>query len=1318
VVGAGPAKLVNAAKDMAIGTSNLDSGSSGKPGVRSQFIEAQLNKTRRNVWSVELADCILRMFIGGLVFAIAVALLDHWVFAGGMGRASRALLWLVLFGTATWYIVRRLLPIFRQRVNPLFAADTIERGANRSLKNSLINWLQVRDSQSATPTVIAALEEQAKINLQKITVDAVVERQRIIRGGYVLLGLVVLMSGYKLFSPKDPLRSIGRILLPWADISAPSRVSIDGVEPGDITAPRGQAIPLSAEVRGLSRGEEVVALYSTADGQTVDRRIPLTVPVGEYRYRAELPPGGGGMQQNASYRLVAGDGTSKTYHILVSTAPTITVDRIEYEFPAYTGIPPYVSDQGGDIRALEGTKVTLHARANQPIKSAALVFNGDATQRQPLAVNGETAKGSLTLQLLPDHLTPKYKQYYAHFTSEQGQSPPRPIVSMIETLRDQSPAVAIISPEVNAIDLPLDRALDLEIAAHDPDFALSKVMFLAENVGQKMIERVLLDEQHKGPFAAKYHFDPQTLGLSPGDEISIWVEGDDNRTPEPNHSVSEKKTIRILAAKSGTGTTQSKQPDGQPGNREHSDPERQNRTPQTGDSSPSGSEREHDPSVKNGGNGQNSPANGDPRETNSPDKEKGTPPDPPEKPGNQKSADGQKSPPTPAQPLDNSGAQDGDVVEKVLERIREKQQPPPNKENQNGNQNSAQQEQQQPGGGSQKQSGEQPSAQPQNGQQSGDQKHGDQQSGGEQGSGQQPKQSGFQSGKQNPSGGGSKSNSDESGSDGQKQNSSSSGQNGSQNGDGQQSPQQNGAGEQDSQPHGEGAQGSQSGDSQTNSGSKQGANSSQQPSNGDTNPNGAGEQQTGQSKTNGKSQNSSNQKPSPGQEAGDQSSKDGNQNEQNSSGQSSKSNEQNGAQAKQPSGLNGGQPKPGTERNSASQSPNGQSDLSEKGNQENSPKGSPGKETSPQGSESQNTGNSANQGQEKSQSPSGSSEKQNGDPRASQGAKTGADESTNQGSSNPNEPSRRSSQSPGNSQKEQADSRSGKGAMGDGQKSPSPGRGSEGQSTASENGSNGGQESGKGDPTSRAGDQQEANGKTGTAGERSGKGTQSREASGEKSGEAGEPRNSERGNEHPSQPQSQQNNPSGAGSQNQETQSPGTNASGAKSQSTSPTAEGTPDNSAPPGSRPVGTPNQSGGSGVDDSERAAAEEDQANLEYAQKAADLVLEELKHQTDQDRPDAELLKRLGWTKSDLAKFVQRWEEMRKAVQTPGEKQEAAKEELSAALRSLGISPKNVRLGNGGRQDDDLHQLKESRRSKPPADYAEQFRAYQQGTARGSR
>jgi hypothetical protein len=170
---------------------------------------------------------------------------------------------------------------------------------------------------------------------------------------------------------------------------------------------------------------------------------------------------------------------------------------------------------------------------------------------------------------------------------------------------------------------------------------------------------------------------------------------------------------------------------------------------------------------------------------------------------------------------------------------------------------------------------------------------------------------------------------------------------------------------------------------------------------------------------------------------------------------------------------------------------------------------------------------------------------------------------------------------------------------------------------------------------------------------------------------------------------------------------------------------GTPEQGDRPG-EPQGGANQEGassgpptGGGLPSGQQASrAEEeldvpegDAANLDYARRVTDLVLDRLRQQ--QDEPDPRLLEDLGWSEEDLQKFLNRWQRLKQAAR----EDRSGQRELDETLRSLGLRPMRDRRRQGGQRDDQLRGLRDSGlRSSPPSQYLEQFEAFKKGTAGG--
>lgn len=151
-----------------------------------------------------------------------------------------------------------------------------------------------------------------------------------------------------------------------------------------------------------------------------------------------------------------------------------------------------------------------------------------------------------------------------------------------------------------------------------------------------------------------------------------------------------------------------------------------------------------------------------------------------------------------------------------------------------------------------------------------------------------------------------------------------------------------------------------------------------------------------------------------------------------------------------------------------------------------------------------------------------------------------------------------------------------------------------------------------------------------------------------------------------------------------------------------------------PGPGGGGAPREGGGQAADGSS-SVPQGDDPNLEYARKATDLVLDYLKNKQNSSQGQDEALRELNWSPDDLRKFIDRWDRMKAEAQQPGEAGDEARKRLDDALRGLGLVPEQTRLGPSTRRETGAKSVGPTRRSEPPSEYAEQFRAYTRGAAR---
>ena len=479
-------------------------------------------------------------------------ILDQWVIEGGFGAIGRFAGFALLVVGAVVYFVRGILPTLLNRINPLFAAQTIENN-KPTVRNSLINFLLLRGEREHVPRPIyQALENRAAGDLSTIPAETVVDRINVIRLGYVLIAILVAAAAYLLISPKNPLTSAARVLMPWAAIDAPTRVVIGDVEPKDHFAFHGDRVTISAEVQGLVEDEPVQLFYTTADGQSVDRAVTMGIPEGSYKYETLFPADELGLQQDLTYYLAAGDAKTPVYHINVRVAPTIRVKSTKLEYPDYTGLKSRVFEDLGDIRALEGTRVVVTGEANLPIKWAKIDLDCTGSRPISMKVDDQTATGRFTIRPNPDNPgRPEHDSYQLLFGDVEGNKNRRPIRHRIEMLVDQPPRISFVEGPKEPIRLPADGAVEFKIAAEDPDFALRRVLFVAQRGGRSLPIRPLMEKRapekgHAGPFEGAYRFSPAEFNLKPGDEVVYYAVAADNKEPAANRSETEQNSILIV----------------------------------------------------------------------------------------------------------------------------------------------------------------------------------------------------------------------------------------------------------------------------------------------------------------------------------------------------------------------------------------------------------------------------------------------------------------------------------------------------------------------------------------------------------------------------------------------------------------------------------------------------------------------------------------------------------------------------------------------------------------------------------------------------
>ena len=73
------------------------------------FIHDRLRRTRRQVKGVDIADGLIVLLIGTLVYLLSAVVIDQWVISGGLGFWGRLLLLTGLLAGVGYYFARCIL---------------------------------------------------------------------------------------------------------------------------------------------------------------------------------------------------------------------------------------------------------------------------------------------------------------------------------------------------------------------------------------------------------------------------------------------------------------------------------------------------------------------------------------------------------------------------------------------------------------------------------------------------------------------------------------------------------------------------------------------------------------------------------------------------------------------------------------------------------------------------------------------------------------------------------------------------------------------------------------------------------------------------------------------------------------------------------------------------------------------------------------------------------------------------------------------------------------------------------------------------------
>jgi hypothetical protein len=432
---------------------------------------AQLEQLRQLVarnarrWKrLVLLEAIGLAIAAPLAYLWLVFFIDIQVHLSTLGRWLASLVFLGGVGFLARMLVRRWKQI---RLTEDEVALAIERRTPGGVQNRLINAVQIaRDGCGADVELSEAVVEENFHHLQQIELHQAAQSKPAFllvgaAGLVVLVGLVAWA-----LKPAQFANAATRILLPFASIDPIYRTTLE-VIPGDVIAMGDVVI----EIRIQGQHPETLAILSNVQGRRSSEEIavPEDADVVSYTFRD--------VQQTTMYAVRGNDFVTPYYKIEVPSAPQLSLLRVSYQYPEYTGLPERKFEKaGGDLEALHGTIAKVVFVFDQPADEAALLLERIALPKE--VSNTRTATHRLDLaRLSPTEFTGTMTFHdvtaYAVETTQAGNSPHLTPRYSLRVQVDQEPKLELTGLE-RQTEVQVDAKLPLQIVAGD-DYGLEKV---------------------------------------------------------------------------------------------------------------------------------------------------------------------------------------------------------------------------------------------------------------------------------------------------------------------------------------------------------------------------------------------------------------------------------------------------------------------------------------------------------------------------------------------------------------------------------------------------------------------------------------------------------------------------------------------------------------------------------------------------------------------------------------------------------------------------------------------------------------------------
>ncbi|MCX5649624.1 MAG: hypothetical protein NTX40_11115 [Planctomycetota bacterium] len=464
------------------------------------------------------------------------------------GPAGRLALLLVGAGAILWAFWRHILSPLRREPNPKEVARFIEIRLPQ-LGNSLINTLLLTERASEwSPVLVQMAVSEAAAGVVGVDLLQATSTRRAKRRAAAAAAAALALAVFIALAAPRFLSAGLQVLLPFdKGIPSAGAVSILSVAPGTVEWTKGEPMDIEAAIADPHGRSYDGSVEIREEGGATLRRTLTRAGERLDRFTYRVPQ----VVRPFDYRLNVGGSESRRFTVTLREPPLIETIDLRYIYPDYTGLEPQaVTDTGGEIRCLVGTRVEMTVRASAPVAGASLLFgNGEALKCLP-ASEGRSLAARFTV--LADDV-------YQIRLEDHG--PDRAaVVYRIVALEDEPPAVVFTLPQGDVVASP-GETVTMSLKAADR-FGLADVRLFAQADTEPQPVTVQVWRKFADPKDAilDYAFLVDPAKYRPGQTITCWAEARDRRTYQggrtpqgPNVTATAKFRILIQDKKAAAG---------------------------------------------------------------------------------------------------------------------------------------------------------------------------------------------------------------------------------------------------------------------------------------------------------------------------------------------------------------------------------------------------------------------------------------------------------------------------------------------------------------------------------------------------------------------------------------------------------------------------------------------------------------------------------------------------------------------------------------------------------------------------------------------